>query len=245
MHVKTLFKTLTILGISLASFSSQAAAPALGLNGSGELGFTDSSGNTTSTTLFGALRLNYNQANYEIKSKLETNYKSENNVQTEEHYLIEVQSNRYYNPAHSYYSFVGVKFEKNRFASIELNTTLSLGLGKQLFKNEATKLTGETGLAQQIINYTNDTSEADKSQTALRLKLDLRHQINVQVAFTQDITYLKGSEQATLESNTGFKVKVADRMNLKVSYKYKYNDSPAAGVKETDTQTLLTLIYDF
>jgi putative salt-induced outer membrane protein len=245
MQANTLLKALTLISVSLTSFSSQAAEPDLGLNGSGELGFTDSSGNTTSTTLFAALELNYNQAHYAIKSKFETNYKSEDHVQTEERYLIDVQHNRYYNPEHNYYSFVGGKFEKNRFAGIELDTILSLGLGRQLFKNEATKLIGEAGLAQQETSYTDDVIEDDQSQTAIRLKLDLTHQINAQVAFSQDITYLNGTQQITIESNTGFKVKVADRMNLKASYKYRHNDSPATGVKKTDTQTLLTLIYDF
>ena len=245
MQTDTLLKTFSILSVSLTSFSSVAAESTLGINGSGELGFTDSSGNTTSTTLFAALKLNYNQTNYEIKSKFETNYKSENHEQTEERYLIDVQSNRYYNKARNYYSFVGGKFENNRFAGIELDTTLSLGLGKQLFKNEATKLISEAGLAQQTTSYTNDVISGDQSQTALRLKLDLTHKINAQVLFSQDITYLMGTEQTTIESNTGFKIKVADRMNLKASYKYRHNDSPANGAKETDTQTLLTLIYDF
>lgn len=245
MQANTLLRSFTLLSISLASFTSLAEEPALGLNGSGELGFTDSSGNTTNTTLFAGLKLNYNQPHYEIKSKLEANYKSEDHVQTEERYLIEVQGNRYYNPEHNYYSFIGSKFVKNRFSGIELDTIVSLGLGKQLFKNEATKLVGEAGLAQQITSYTDEVGEDDQSQTAIRLKLDLTHQINAQVAFSQDITYLKGTLQNTVESNTGFKIKVADRMNLKASYQYRYNDNPADGVKEVDTQTLLTLIYDF
>ncbi|WP_019556212.1 DUF481 domain-containing protein [Thiomicrorhabdus arctica] len=245
MQAKTLLKTFTLISVSLTSFTSLAADPALGLNGSGELGFTDNSGNTTSTSLFTALKLNYNQTHYELQSKFEANYKSENKVQTEERYLIDVQYNRYYNPERNYYSFVGGKLEKNRFAGIELESILSLGLGKQLFKNESTKLIGEAGIAQQTTSYTNDVIENDQSQTALRLKVDLTHQINAQVAFLQDITYLKGTQQTTIESNTGFKVKVADHMNLKASYKYRHNDSPATGAKKTDTQTLLTLIYDF
>lgn len=245
MQANTLLKTFTALSVSLVSFSSLAAEPALGLNGSGELGFTDSSGNTTSTTLFAALKLNYNQTHYEIKSNFETNYKSENHVQTEERYLIDVQHNRYYNLEHNYYSFVGGKFEKNRFAGIELESTLSLGLGRQLFKNEATKFIGEAGLAQQTTSYTDDVIGDNQSQAAVRLKLDLTHQINAQVVFSQDITYLTGHEQTTIESNTGFKVKIADSMNLKASYKYRHNNSPAARAKETDTQTLITLIYDF
>ncbi len=245
MQNHSLLKALSIASLSLVTFSSQAAEPKIGLNGSGELGFTDTTGNTTSTTLFGALKLNYNQTNYEIKSKFETNYKSENEVQTEERYLIGIQGNRYYNAKRSYYSFVGAKFEKNRFAGIELDSTLSLGLGKQAFKTEQTKLLGQAGLAQQNIDYTNTVGGGSDSQLAASFKLDLTHQINAQVVFLQDLTYLTGSEQSKFESNTGFKVKVADDMNLKASYKYRHNDKPAAGAKEVDTQTLITLIYDF
>ena len=245
MHTNQIFKTLSIASLSIAVFNVHAAEVKLGINGSGELGFTDTTGNTTSTALFGALKLNYNQSDYEIKSKIETTYKSENDVQTEERYLIDIQGNRYYNAKRSYYSFVGARFEKNRFAGVELDSTLSLGLGKQIFKTEQTKLLGEAGLAQQNIDYTNEAGGGNDSQLAASFKLDLTHQINEQVTFLQDLTYLTGSEQTKFESNTGLKVKVADSMNLKASYKYRHNDSPAVGAKETDTQTLITLIYDF
>ncbi|WEJ61555.1 DUF481 domain-containing protein [Thiomicrorhabdus lithotrophica] len=239
-------KVTSALTVSLLSFSAFSATSNSenALSGSGELGFSDSTGNTVNTSLYGALKLNYTQKNYIIKSAIEANYKSENGTQTEERYIVDIQGNRYYSANKSYYSFVGAKFEKNQFADIELDSTFSLGLGKNLYKTEATLLTGEIGLGYQNTDYVTQGVES-KSQGVGLAKLDLTHKINAQVLFTQNLAISAGEEQTKIESNTGFKVKVAEKMNLKASYKIRHNDKPAAGTEKTDTQTMLTLIYDF
>lgn len=239
-------KATTALTASLLSFSAFSATSnnENPLSGSGELGFNDSTGNTVNTSLYGALKLNYTQKNYVIKSSIEANYKSENGTQTEERYIIDVQGNRYYSENKSYYSFVGAKFEKNQFSDIELDSTFSLGLGENLYKTQATTLTGEIGLGHQNTDFVTQ-GVASKSQSVVLGKLDLTHRINAQVIFTQDLAISAGETQSKIESNTGFKVKVAEKMNLKASYKVRHNDKPADGKEKTDTQTILTLIYDF
>ncbi len=240
--------TLALMGsISLIPLSVQAADPqALGLSGSGEAGYNSSTGNTTTTSVFGAIKLNYNQVDHELKSVFEINYKSENNVQTQERYLLDLQRNHFYDESRSYYSFVGGKFENSRFENIDLDAALSAGLGKALYQTEQTTLTGEIGLGYQSITYTSTGGGNSTDQMIGRLKLDFAHQINEQVTFTQDALVLTGSERTKLELNTGVKVKVADSMNVKLAYKYRHNDKPATTtLKKTDTQTTLTLIYDF
>ena len=241
----TTLKSLFTLGIIALSINTQAHADDKnGLSGSGELGFSDSTGNTVNTSFYGALKLKYTQERYTLKSLIEANYKSENGTQTEERYLIDLQGNRYYSADKSYYSFVGGRFEKNEFSDIELDSTFSLGLGKTLYKTEATLLNGELGLGYQNTDYVTDGVKSD-SQTVGIAKLDFSHKINEQVKFTQDFAITSGENNTKLESNTGFKVKVAEKMNLKATYKYRHNDNPATGTKKTDTQTILTLIYDF
>jgi putative salt-induced outer membrane protein len=240
--------TLALIGsISLMSLSIQAAEPqALGFSGSGEAGYNSSTGNTTTTSMFGAIKLNYNQVGHELKSILEVNYKSENDIQTQERYLLDLQRNHFYNEARSYYSYVGGKFENSRFENIDLDAVLSVGLGKTLYQTERTNLTGELGLGYQSITYTSAAGGNSTDQIIGRLKLDFNHQINEQVTFTQDALLLAGSDRTKLETNTGLKVKVANSMNVKLGYKYRHNDKPAtASLKKTDTQTTLTLIYDF
>lgn len=239
-------KATTAIALSLLSFNafSATSSAANPITGSGELGFSNSTGNTVNTSLYGALKLNYSQKNYSIKSGLEANYKSENDVQTQERYIFNIQGNRYYAADKSYYSLVGVRFEKDKFSDIELDSTFSLGLGKTLYKTEQTNLNGEISIGHQNTDYVTQGVDSD-AQTVGITKLNLTHKLNEQVSFAQDLSITTGDKQTKLESNTGFKIKVAEKMNLKAAYKYRHNDSPAAGTKKTDTQTVLTLIYDF
>jgi len=239
-------KTISAIALSLLSINAFSATDSSTkpLTGSGELGFSDSTGNTVNTSLYGALKLIYSQKNYSIKSELEANYKSEDGTQTQERYIINIQGNRYYTADKSYYSLVSARFEKDKFSDIELDSTYSLGLGKTLYKTEQTNLNGEMSVGYQNTDYVTQGVDSD-SQTVGIAKLNLTHKINEQVAFAQDLSVTTGEELTKLESNTGFKIKVAEKMNLKAAYKYRHNDSPAAGTKKTDTQTVLTLIYDF
>lgn len=235
------------IGMTLIPLSSIAADPqSLGLSGSGEAGYNSSTGNTTTTSVFGAIKLNYNKAHSELKSILEVNYKSENDIQTQERYLLDLQQNHFYDEDRSYYSFIGGQFENSRFEEIDLDATLSLGLGKRLYQTDSTMLTGEIGLGFQSTTLTSAAGGKTTDQTIGRLKLDFNHKINDMVTFSQDALLLAGSNRTKFEANTGFKVKVADNMNVKAAYKHRYNDNPAAAnIKKTDTQTTLTLIYDF
>jgi len=229
----------------LAIFSTNVfASDTVGFSGSGEFGLSNSSGNTENTSVYGSIKLDYNQTHYVVKSAIEAKYKSENGTQTEERYIVDMQLNRFYSEDKSYYSFTGLRLEKNRFEDIELDSTLSLGLGKMLYKTEASNLTGELGAGYQNIDYITSGIDSEGQAVAVA-KLDFTHQINDQVNFMQDLKYTTGSTQAKLESNTAFAIKVSNKMNLKASYKYRHNSDPAAGAKKTDTQTMLTLVYDF
>jgi len=241
----TTIQTLFALAFAAASVNTYASSDApIGVSGSGELGFSNSTGNSENTNFYGALKLKYTQENYALKSLFEGNYKSEDGTQTEERYLVDLQGNRYFNADKSYYGFVGARFEKSKFANIDLDSTFSVGLGKSLYKTKDTYLNGEIGMGYQNTDYTTQGTDSD-SQTVGLAKLDFSHALNEQVKFTQDLSVTSGENSTKFESNTGFKIKVAQKMNLKATYQYRHNDNPAAGKDKTDTQTMLTLIYDF
>lgn len=212
--------------------------------GTGELGYSNNTGNTENTALYASLKMKYEQERLLLKSLIESSYKSENGDETEERYLLDLQADYFYNDDKKLYSFAGTRFEKNKFEDIELDSTLRLGVGNKFIKTEATEVTGEVAIGYQTTDYT--TSGVDsESQTVGIAKLIASHQLNEQVTLLQDLAVTSGSERTQFESNTGVSVKVSDKANLKVSYKYRNNDNPPAGTKETDTQTLVTLTYDF
>lgn len=222
-----------------------AAEQKQGFAGNGEFGFSTTTGNTESDSLFAAIKLNYLRSKDEFKTLLEANYQSEKDVTTRERYLLDFQYNRFYSESKSYYSFLGARFEQNPIEEIQLDSTLSLGLGKTLFNTATMKLNGEAGIGYQTIDYTNASGIDSDNQAVARGKLDYQYTINENVDFGQDLIVTSGAEQTKTEANTALKVKLAEQMRLKAGFKYRHNSEPAAGNKKVDTQTMMTLVYDF
>ncbi|WP_321276410.1 DUF481 domain-containing protein [Thiomicrorhabdus indica] len=236
-------KIFTLAVLAAAATNAQSAENNdLGFKGNGEFGFTTTSGNTESESLFTALNLKYAREKDEIIGKVEANYQSEDDVTTQERYLIDTQYNRFYSSSRDFYSFASARFEQNEFENIDLDSTYSIGLGKLLFKSDTMSLKGEAGVGYQTTDFTDGTND---DQAVVRGKLDYAYKINENVDFAQDLMVTKGSEQMKTEANTAIKVKLAEQMRLKAGFKYRHNSDPAAGAEKTDTQTLLTLIYDF
>ena len=226
----------------LSAISISVQADDNGLKGSGEFGYTNTTGNTENTSVIGALKLDYIQPVYEIKSAFLINNKTENDEQTQERYVADLQYNRFYSEDKSYYSFVQARFEKDKFADLELDSLYSLGMGKTVLKDEKNLLKIEAGIGFQTIDY---IAAEDAEQVVARLKADYAYQVNEMVAFTQDAIILAGEDQNKLETNTGVKVNMAANLSLKAGFQYRTNSDPADGKKKTDTQTTLTVIYDF
>ncbi|MEA3406104.1 MAG: DUF481 domain-containing protein [Pseudomonadota bacterium] len=226
----------------IAALSLNTQADDTGLKGSGEFGYTNNTGNTESTAVVGAIKLDYIQPVYEVKTAFEVNNKSEDDVQTQERYVADLQYNRFYSDDKSYYSFVQARFETDEFADLDLDSLYSLGMGKTFIKDDVRTFKAEAGVGYQTINY---ITADDTDQVVARLKGDYTYQINEQVAFSQDAIITGGAEQTKLEANTGLKVSMAEDLNLKAGFKYRTSSDVAPGIEEVDTQTTLTIIYDF
>ena len=226
--------------LSACSFS--VFADENGIKGAGEFGYTNNTGNTESTSMMGALKLDYIQPVYEVKTAFSVNNKTENDVQTQERYVADLQYNRFYAEDKSYYSFVQARFESDDFADLNLDSLFTLGLGKTILQDDIQRLKVEAGLGLQSIDYIVDQ---DVDQTIARLKGDYSYQINEHVAFTQDAIIFAGEDVTKLETNTGLKVNMAANLSLKAGFQYRNNSDPAVGTEKVDTQTSLTVIYDF
>ncbi|QKI89203.1 DUF481 domain-containing protein [Thiomicrorhabdus xiamenensis] len=248
MHLNRHNSTTKRSGIVLSTLlAATLASPVMadGLSGSGELGYSDSDGNTVSTSLYGSLKAKYTQPVYEVKTLIEANYKSENDIQTQERYLLDAQMNRFYNEAHNYYSFVGARFEKSKFEGVDLDATYTLGLGKELYKTTSTQFLVELGVGYQTIDYSDDFGNGSEDQVIGRFKAEVTHKLTQYADFSQDVTATFGEANTKTEANTAVKVKMAEKLRLSVGYKYRHNSDPADGALKLDTQTLVTLVYDF
>ncbi|WP_371414924.1 YdiY family protein [Hydrogenovibrio sp. JE_KL2] len=238
-------KRTLLISLMMASTAAIADTKKYGTSGSGEVGLSDSTGNTPSSSIYSSLRLKYLQKMYQLKGLVEANNKSENGVRTKERYVGDLQGNLFFSDYQKAYGFGQTRWESDHFSDIDLNSYYIAGLGYQFLDNDTAKLSAEVGLGYQSQNYTVKSGVKDFEQAIGKFSGKFGYSFNPNVRFFQGLTEYYGEKQANFESNTGLKVKLADNLNMKVSYKYRYNSAPAAGKVKEDTESMITMIYDF
>lgn len=243
MKKKVLLIALTSTLGTLPVFAAEEAKQ--GLSGSGEAGYTNTSGNVVSESMFAALSADYKQTDYRVKGLVEAKNKSENKVATEERYVGEIQTDWFLNQYPQAYGFGQIRLENDRFVDIDLTTYVLAGIGYSFFDEKNLVLGTELGLGRQSTNYSNKSGQEDLNQTIVKGSANFEYGFNDQVRFLQDVAIYSGSDQMQYETNTGLKVKLNGSLSFKANYKIRYNDTPAAGSVKDDTETMLTLIYDF
>lgn len=237
-----------ILATAVASLLASSAALAEdknGLSGSGEAGFSNSTGNTETEALYAKLSLDYTQTAYKVKGLIEADNKKESGIQTRERYVGDFQADLFFSSYPNAYGFGQIRGENDRFASIDLNSYVIAGLGYNFYKEDNLVLSAEAGVGNQSETYTSSSPSEDFSQVIGKLYGNFEYGFNANVRFLQDLAIFTGDKQTRYETNTGLSVKLSDNLNMKASYKYRHNDTPAAGKEKVDTETLLTLIYNF
>lgn len=242
-----MFKAALPLGagaLVLLTSANVMAEQKLGWHGSGEAGYNGKTGNTVSENIFARLKVNHSTQKTEFKSLVEVENKSESNIRTSERYVLDLQGNYYFTDQRDYYSFANARGEKDRFADIDLDYTLTVGLGKQLIKTDTTHLAGEAGLGYQDVTYL-QAKQNNFNQASFRAKLDFKHAFNDIVSFNQDALYFAGEKQYKIETNTSLQAALNSRFSVSAGYKYRYTSKPAAGKKKEDGETLISLIYKF
>lgn len=238
-------KRTLLISLILASTAAVADTNKYGTSGSGEAGYSGSTGNTVEESLSAAIKIKYLQKYYEVNGLLEANNKTESHIQTQERYVGDLQSNFFLSDYQKAYSFAQGRWENDRFANIDLNSYYIAGLGYNLYKEKDLALSFEAGLGYQNMNYSPSSPTGDFDQKIGKASAKFEYAFNQNVRFLQDLSEFYGERQANFESNSAIKVKLNGHLRLKMSYKYRYNTNPDQGKVKTDTQTLASIVYDF
>ncbi|WFE68443.1 DUF481 domain-containing protein [Thiomicrospira sp. R3] len=213
-----------------------------GWSGSGEAGFNKTTGNTDSQTINARLKMGYGFTQSDYTAIFEVENKKESGNTISDRYMLEQQYDYFFSSARDFYGFGNLRNERNKPTNLKLDNTLSVGLGRVLYKTNASQLKGEVGIGYQDVSvFVGD----DFDQVTGRLKFDFAHKFNETYSFGQDALYVTGREQDKIETNTRLRAALNSKLSASLGYKYRYNSEPGAGVKKTDGETNLSLIYNF
>jgi putative salt-induced outer membrane protein len=211
-----------------------------------EFGFIRTTGNTETQTI--ALKAD---ATYEVEKWRHTAHaegygqESEDettgeNVVSAERYELSGKSD--YKFTEYDYAFGQVKLKKDHFSGFEYEHSLSIGYGRKVIKQDNMELDLEIGPGMRFYKPDNGDSQ---DEGILTLAGKYWWDITDNSKFSQDLFIDIGEEYTETKSVTGIQANINKTLALKFTYTIRNKDKVPAGTEKTDTETAMTLVYNF
>jgi putative salt-induced outer membrane protein len=209
-------------------------------NGEAELGLLVTSGNTDTQTLNARLTIDNTRPKWEHQFRLEAVRTEDSSAITAERYTAFTRSR--YLLSQVDYLFGNLRYEDDRFAGYDQRTTEVAGYGRKFYNSDAFKLSAEVGAGARQTDYT--TGE-QVDEAIVRLGTDLFVALSETSSFKETLFVESGDSNTYTESTSELKLKVNSSLAMKLTLTVKDNSDPPVGNKHTDTETAVTLVYDF
>jgi putative salt-induced outer membrane protein len=224
--VKIALASLLLLATSVYAHEEDAVEEDKGpWEGTGELGFVNTTGNTESQAL--NLKLNFIRTGERWRHRFTGTalMTSENGDKDNERYTMEVQSDRAL--TEKSWLFGAFRWDADKFGSYDPQMSFTAGYGYQLMKSEKHEL---------------------DSEFIGRFLLDDSWQVFSSTLWTNRLLVEAGSSNTFTQFNSGLSVAMNSKFAVKLGYEVRHNTDVPVGISDsekTDTITSVNLVYNF
>ena len=208
--------------------------------GNAGLGIVKTSGNTTTQSITANGSITYERDQWRHTGTIDILNTSSDRVTTAERYAATGQSNYKLNALS--YVFGRLSYENDRFAGFDYRTTEVIGYGRRLINRDTVTLDLEAGPGARQTKFRNGES---KSEGLGRVAGMFAWKVSDTASFTEDLSFDFGSDSTISKSVTALKAQVAGNLAMKASYTVRNVSKVPVGIKKTDSETALTLVYGF
>lgn len=243
----------TALVILLAIFSwnasAQTSAPAAATapplpespwSGNLSLGFLSTSGNTETTTYKTSFEVIYERDEWKHTLSGGSNGTEDTGNSTAESYQLGWKSD--YSFTERDYLFGMLNWNKDRFAGVTEQASVSAGYGRRVIDTPSHTLNLEIGAGYRDSDRSDGTNE---TSGIARGGLDYTWIWSETSGFDQDLNIEAGSDNTYIESVSAVRARLVGDLNLVLSYTIKHNTDVPPGSEETDTLSAVSIEYAF
>ena len=238
---------LPVISMVLSPIAAKAADPNKpvettppGWTGEIGLGYVRTSGNTNTESIKATGKAVNEIEKWRHSLNLEALKSSDEDVTTAERYFLAGKSD-YKFSEHNYW-YGRVSYEDDHFSGYDYRITESLGYGRRLIHEPDLSLDAEIGPgARQSKTDTGDSED----EFLVRLAGDLKWKISKTSEFTEELSTEIGEEDTVSKSVTGLKANINTSLAMKVTYTVKHTSDVPVGVKNTDSEFVVTLVYSY
>ncbi|WP_395376264.1 YdiY family protein [Marinicella sp. W31] len=210
-------------------------------SGSGQLGFTMTSGNSDTETLNAGLNIKRETEKWLSEGSLQLLRATDDDETTAERYTLSTKTG--YKWDDNDYVYYSTRYDNDNFSGFDYTMTTGIGWGHKFYDEEKKKLITEIG-----VGYKTEALDIDRSENngaALLGKLDYMRQITDTVKF-EDVLIVEATDDNTfIQNDAGFSFKVTDATAVKLAYQIRHNTDVPMGVDKTDSLFSANFVYDF
>jgi putative salt-induced outer membrane protein len=208
--------------------------------GEGQIGASQSSGNTESVGLSAGVALARKGIDWTHKFRAQADYQRTNGKTSVERYLGELEPQ--YRINDRTFAFGLGRWEHDRILGYDTRWNLSGGLGYKVVDNKKMTLSLKGGPAFRQTDFV--SGESDTELTALA-GLDFGWQLSPTLRLTQVASTIIGESNGSTSSQTALNAKLTGALSARIAYSAQIDTSPPPGIESVDTQTRFTLVYGF
>jgi len=210
-------------------------------SGSGQLGFTTTSGNSDTSNITAGLKIVLETGNWISDVGLNILQASSDDIDTAERYTLTSKTGYKFNEKN--YFYYGSRYENDNFSGYDYTMTSGFGWGHKFYDTETQRVITEVG-----IGYKTEALDIDRTESngiALLGKFDYMRQISESTSF-ENLTTLESTDDNTfIQNDAGFSFKVNSKFKVKLAHQYRHNTDVPVGIESTDTLISANLVYDF
>ena len=140
------------------------------------------------------------------------------------------------------YLYALASFTDDRFSGFNYQAIMSLGYGQYFVRNDSVNLEGFTGIGYRE-NDVKLTGTQGEAVFTLGEKFDweISESSSITQAFTADI----GDKRTITKFDIGIESNIMGQISTKIALSIRNNSDVPLGIKKTDTQTSISLVYTF
>ena len=216
----------------------------------GGLGFIFTTGNTDTTSVNASIESHQELERWSNDYSLSGLYKQEsveNDEGVEEDrtsaqkFDAQAQANyKLQNPDNRLFGFAS--YEDDRFSSFNYQSTVAAGWNQKLWQNDTTALEYSIGPGYAF----NETQDGESQNSFIvRASTGFQWLISDTSKFTQTLSTEVGSDNTKSAAETALTASINGSLSLKVSISFDHNTNVEPGKEKLDTETAVTLVYNF
>lgn len=226
----------TLLAITAPALHAQWA-------GNAELGYSESSGNSSAEALYLAAEATHTVDLNILKLIGRADRQRTDKTLSKDLYHLEGQFSHFLSAQRKTYVYANGLYEQDEPSGLVSRYNLTAGPGWHWAPNERSTVDLELGAGWHNDDYKDNSRDADGWMGRLYLKGS--YAFNEAVKGTAETTERHDAERRLNTTRLGLESALNGHLSLSAQYEYRYNSKPEAGKRSEDNLTRITLKYTF